>query len=174
MKRERGFNIIEMVVVIAIVGLLLTIGVPSFQTWTQNLQIRAGAEGVLAGYNIAKNEAVRRNVNIEMTINNNTGWDVHTAADPATSLRARDANEGSVNVTSVITPTGSTTVTFNGMGRVASVNSDGTPPVTQVDFDNPMITNVTDRRKLRVVIATGGGIRLCDPQVASTDNRACP
>ncbi len=173
MNRQRGFNIIELVVVIAIIGLLATIGVPSFQTWTQNLQIRAGAEGVLAGYNIAKNEAVRRNVNIEMTLSNNTGWDVHTAADPATSLRARDPNEGSVNVTSVILPNSATTVTFNGMGRVVT-NSDGTASVTQVDFDNPMITNASDRRKLRVVIATGGGIRLCDPSVASTDNRACP
>ena len=174
MKRQRGFNIIEMVVVIAIIGLLLTIGVPSFQTWTQNLQIRAGAEGVLAGLNIAKNEAVRRNVNVELTLSNNTGWDVHTAAVPGTSLRMRDPNEGSVNTTSVVLPTGTTTVTFNGMGRVVPTNSDGTAPMAQLDFDNPMIVNVSDRRKLRIVINTGGGMRLCDPSVPSTDNRACP
>ena len=174
MKRQGGFSIIEVVVTIAIIGLLLSIGVPSFFTWMQNLQIRTGAEGVMAGYNIAKNEAVRRNVNVEMTISNNTGWDVHLASDPATSLRMRDPNEGSVNVTSTILPNGADTVTFNGMGRVVSTNSDGTNPVSQIDFTNLQIGNASDRRNLRIVIATGGAIRLCDPQVAPTDNRACP
>jgi type IV fimbrial biogenesis protein FimT len=172
MKASRGFSIIEVVVVVALIGLLLSIGVPSFFTWTQNLQIRAGAEALLAGYNIAKNEAIRRNVNVEMSIANNTGWDVHLASDPATSLQSRDPNEGSVNVTSNITPNGAFTVTFNGMGRVAP-NSDGSDTVTQVDLDNPQISNATDRRKLRVTISTGGAVRLCDPSVASTDNRAC-
>lgn len=172
MKSSRGFSIIEVIVVVAIIGLLLSIGVPSFFTWTQNLQIRTGAEAVLAGYNIAKNEAVRRNVNVEMSISNNTGWDVHTAADPATSLQSRDPNEGSVNVTSTILPNGAFTVTFNGMGRVAP-NSDGSDTVTQLTFDNPQISNAPDRKKLQVNISTGGAVRLCDPSVASTDNRAC-
>jgi len=32
---------------------------------------------------------------------------------------------------------------------------------------------VADRRSLRIIIPTGGAIRLCDPKVVGSDPRAC-
>jgi type IV fimbrial biogenesis protein FimT len=177
MKRtSRGFSVLEVMVVVAIIGILLSVGVPSFFTYTQNMQIRSAAEQITAGLAIAKNEAIRRNSQIELALSNNTGWTVTEVTSGGTRnvLQTRDANEGSVNVTSVVLPAGTLAVTFNGMGRVVSVNDDGTPPLTQIDLTNLMISTATDRRNLRIVIPIGGAVRMCDPVVTGTDPRTCP
>jgi type IV fimbrial biogenesis protein FimT len=173
MKRlARGFSVLEVIVVVAIIGLLLSLGVPSFFTYTQNMQIRSAAEQVTSGLQIAKNEAIRRNALIQMSIDTGTAW---TISDTNGNVLQTRANEGTPNVTKAILPTGTNIVTFNGMGRIASANDDGTVPMTQVDLDNPMISNVADRRKLRIVIPVGGAVRMCDPAVsATTDPRICP
>ena len=173
MKRiSRGFSVLEVMVVVTIIGVLLSLGVPSFFTYTQNMQIRSAAEQITAGLAIAKNEAIRRNALIQVALVNNTGWSI-TDANGAV-LQTRDANEGSVNVTAALLPAGTAAVTFNGMGRVASQNDDGTPPITQINLDNPQISNAADRRVLRIVIPVGGAVRMCDPLVTGTDPRTCP
>jgi type IV fimbrial biogenesis protein FimT len=172
MKRiSRGFSILEVVIVVAIIGILLATGVPSFFTYTQNMQIRSAAEQITAGLHIAKNEAIRRNALIQIALVNNSGWTI-TDANGAV-LQSRDANEGSVNVTSVIAPAGTNALTFNGMGRVAPTNDDGTPAITQINLTNLQITNAIDRRTLQIMVPVGGAVRLCDPLVSGTDPRTC-
>lgn len=179
MKRiARGFSVLEVVIVVAIIGILLSLGVPSFYNYTQNLQIRAAAEAITAGMAIAKNEAIRRNVPVQIALDNTnqgTTWRINLASDPeANPLQSRDANEGSVNVTRTILPNSAYAVTFNGMGRIQPANADGTLPIAQIDLDNPQIANDVDRRKLRIVIPIGGAVRMCDPLVTTTtDPRIC-
>lgn len=57
----RGFTLIELVVVIAIIGILMTLGFPTFQTWLRNVQIRNAAEAIQNGLQLARTEALRRN-----------------------------------------------------------------------------------------------------------------
>jgi type IV fimbrial biogenesis protein FimT len=171
----RGFNIIELMVVVSLIALLLMVGMPSFQLYSQNAQTRAGAEALLAGLQVAKSEAIRRNVSVQMKLTDPTqsGWKVNLGSDPdGTPLMARVHEEGSGNAIVVVTPSDADTVTFSGLGRVTP-NADATPPLTAMLVDNPMIVNVTDRRPLRIVIPVGGAIKLCDPNVALTDPRAC-
>jgi type IV fimbrial biogenesis protein FimT len=177
MKAARGFSIIEMMIVIGVMALLLAIGVPSFQNWLQNLQIRTAAESIVSGLQIAKNEAIRRNVNVTYTmeLTGSTNWKINLAdnADGDPPLQARAGEEGSTNVSATLLPDGAFRVTFSGLGRVTN-NQDKTEPVAQIDLDNVKITNPSDRRLLRIVIPPGGAVRLCDKQVALPDPRACP
>ena len=175
-RRARGFSVLEVMVVVAIIGILLSMGVPSFFTYTQNLQIRSAAEQITAGMNIAKNEAIRRNVTVQFALDTGTAWRINLASDAnGIPLQTRNANEGSVNVTRDVLPDQAYAITFNGMGRVSPTNADDSLAMTQIDLDNPMIANVVDRRKLRIVIPVGGAVRLCDPQVlVTTDPRICP
>jgi type IV fimbrial biogenesis protein FimT len=172
MKRlARGFSVLEVIVVVGIIGLLLSLGVPSFFTYTQNMQIRSAAEQITAGLQIAKNEAIRRNALIQLALSNNTGWTITDAN--GTVLQSRNANEGSVNVTTTITPGGTAAVTFNGMGRIVPTNDDGTVAITQINLTNLQISNAVDRRTLQIMIPVGGAVRMCDPLVSGTDPRTC-
>lgn len=173
-KTQRGVTLIEMIIAIAIVAIAIVAGIPSFKAWIQNTQIRTAAESLQNGLQIARNEAVRRNMNVEFRLGTDSGWSVVTVRTGET-VQERSAGEGSVNVDLTPTPAAATIVTFDGLGRVRSLNNDGSVPLTQLDLDVPgSILPAEDSRELRIQITSGGQVRMCDPNVLEAgDPRKC-
>lgn len=171
-QNQRGFTLLELAIGLAVIAILATMAVPAFQHWTQNTQIRNGAEGILNGLQIARAEAVRRNVIIQFALTTGSGWTIATAAAPTTILQSRSAGEGSVGAAVTASPAGATTISFNGMGWIVP-NADGSSTLSTVDVTSSSMTG-SAIRPLRVVLAAGGSPKMCDPAVPSTDPRACP
>ena len=170
MMRNAGFTLIELMLVIVILSIMLLIALPNFAIWIQNTQIRTAGEAILNGMQLARAEAIRRNVNIELRMDVSSGW---TARVPGTGevIQSRLAGEGSAASLVTITPAGAKTVTFNSFGSVAT-NADGTATLTEIKIDSAQIA-AADSRELCVLVRAGGNVRLCDPQVAVTDTRSC-
>lgn len=195
-RRSAGFTLIELVVTLAVLALLLMVGLPSFATWLQNTQIRTAAEGMQAGLQLARAEALRRNVSVRFQLVNSladgcalsssgTSWVVSLAdatgvcgaieSDAAAPqiIQKRSGAEGSPNA--LIAATGGSTVVFNGLGRVT-----GAGAIAQIDITNPgggaCKTSVGNEpmRCLQIHVASGGQVRMCDPAVIEpTDPRRC-
>ena len=174
--RLQGFTLIELGIALAVLGVLITMGLPMFTTWIANSKIRTGAEAVLNGVQLARAEAVRQNLQVQFVLGGASGpteWTVSAITGGGlTTVQTRSANEGSNNAVVGITPAGATTVTFNGLGRVVS-NSDGSATVSQIDVCTSAPIASADMRKMRIVVGAGGTVRMCDPQVAAGDPRAC-
>lgn len=187
LRRPRGFSLIELMIAIALLGVLLALGIPAFRAWVHNAQIRTGAEGVISGLQIARNEAVRRNTNVEFKLQddpaplpaNFLGW-VVTASD-GTVIQQRSGNEGSKSAIATALPAGVNPilVTFNGLGRLwpdgagNPQNQDGSVVLQFIDVASQTLSDA-DSRKLRIEIDTSGLIRMCDPQVVDVnDTRIC-
>lgn len=172
---QKGISLIEILVAVAIVAIVMALGIPAYTLWIQNTQIRTAAESVLAGLQTARNEAIRRNASVQFKLDvpGTTQWRVNFKSDPDTNpLRVRVAEEGSPNATIVVDPAGADTVTFSALGRVVE-NADASPSMQSITVDNPTITVEADRRKLQIMIPTGGAIRMCDPKVIGDDPRRC-
>ena len=169
-NKMTGFTLIELVTVVTILSIMIFLALPNFNVWLQNTQIRTAGEAILNGLQLARTEAVRRNVNVELRMDLSSGW---TARLPDTGevLQTRLAGEGSSTALVTITPLGAKTVTFNSLGTIAA-NADGTNPVSEFKIDSISLA-AADSRELCILIRTGGNIRMCDPQVASTDTRSC-
>ena len=177
LSKIKGLSLIEMLVVVAIVGILAAAGIPSFNEWIQNTQIRTAAESIASGLQTARAEAIRRSTPIEFTLIGNggageTGWQI-VERNTGLPLQSAPASEGSRNATLATTPGDARTVTFSSLGRVNDNNADATPVLTQINIDNPSLdTSVS--RDLRIAISVGGSIRMCDPAVYITgDPRKC-
>lgn len=155
LSKSRGFTLVELMVTVAIMGILLAMAIPTYSTWMQNTRVRNTAEGIVEGLNKAKNEAVRRNALVRFTLVDNLtsacqplvagaavaggAW-VVSRDDPSAACGAavsdttvpriiatRSSNETSRGVLITVGAAGNDAfVVFNGMGRVVQTLPDGT------------------------------------------------
>jgi len=66
--RQQGFTLVELMIAVAVLGILLSVGVPSFKAWLLNTKIRTTAEAMQNGLQLARAEAVRRNERVRFVI----------------------------------------------------------------------------------------------------------
>jgi type IV fimbrial biogenesis protein FimT len=186
---QRGFNIIEVLVTLVVLGILISLGAPSLAEWIQNSQIRAAGEAIVNGLQVARAEAIQRNRPVQIAFAPPTsGWAICEGTvvpcdntTPAGQLiQSRAFEEGSNNARIALTPGGTFIVTFVPLGSVAPANIDASPPITRIDVNNPGAgacqADSGPMRCLRVVVSGGGSVRMCDPTptVVAPDPRACP
>lgn len=195
-KRQRGVSLIELMVGIVLVAIMITYGASSFKAWIQNSQIRATAESIQNGLQLARAEAVRQNKSVRFQLTSNVtnacqlstteaSWAVseldvtdacastpsNVAAPPDPRIvQVRNASEAS----NAEIAADKDTVVFNSLGRVTP-----TPTANiKIDVRNSIggaCAPAGPMRCLRVVVAIGGQIRMCDPAVSvATDSRVCP
>ncbi len=168
-QKQSGLTLIELIIGVVIVGIVLALAMPSYATWIQNSRLRNGAESILTGLQFARAEAVRRNTNVSFTLGVGTAWMVGcntvTATCPAT-IQSHTAGDGSSSaVTVAMVAGGANPVIFSNLGRL-------TTAATSFNIDNNLLS-APNSRDLRVVVESGGTTRLCDPNVAAGDSRAC-
>lgn len=176
----RGFTLIELAITLAVAGILLTYGMPVFTAWINNTKIRTSAEAILNGLQLARGEAVRSNLRVQFVLGDAGGassWTVSSigTGNALTQVQQRPP-EGSGGIVVGVTPSTATAVTFDGLGRPLAANwLDNSAPITQIDVCSSA-TNVSssELRKLRIVIGSGGTVKMCNPALASTDTQACP
>lgn len=172
-QAQEGVSLIELLIAISILGILSSIAAPAFTQWTQNSQIKNAAGSIQDGLQLARIEAVRRNQNAQFVLGSGSSWSVGCVTASGTCpavIQSRDNNEGSSNVD---VTADQSTIAFNGLGRITPA------PAANLNFDvtNPTggacITASGPMRCLRVEVAPGGQIRMCDPALPNTDPKGC-
>lgn len=197
----RGFSLIELLIGVAVLGILLALGASSFRVWINNMRIRTTAEAIQNGLQLARGEAVRRNALIGFQLVDNltaacaltlttSNW-VVSYDNPAGACNAALLNEAfPVNDAAnnpaprilqrrtaaegsgnVLVAADQSTFIFNGLGRLAAVPA--TNPVVINVQPAAAVGNCTTLRCLRVTVTVGGQIRMCDPNRPAGDPQLC-
>lgn len=120
-RKNRGFTLVELLITVAVVGVLTSIALPSFNTFIAGQRIKTASFDVMSTLILTRSEAIKRNANVTASPtggNWKNGWTI-TAAD-GTVISRQSALKGLE-----IKCAGSTAcsaVTFGNNGR--SVNSE--------------------------------------------------
>jgi len=65
-KMQRGFSLIEMMIVVIIIGVLATIGMPAFSSWKEKQAVGNAASSLLAHLKQARNLAMADNRSVRI------------------------------------------------------------------------------------------------------------
>ena len=192
-RTQRGVSLVEVMIGLTLAGILIAMGIPSFQSGMQNRQIRSTAEALQSGLHLARTEALRRNRPVRFEMQGGNGWRIGCDPVDATvvdgepacpqTLQARDGAEGGRNAevarVTVSASSGTDSGTFEELrftplGRVTTL--------TAADNAVFRVTNPKggacfaaggEMRCLAVVVTSAGLIRMCDPALSAPDSRAC-
>jgi len=172
---RNGFTLIETLIALAVFGVLTAMAVPSFKSWMANSQIRTAAEGLQNGLQLARNQALTMNTQVQFQLNtpSTNDWQISTALAPTTAIQTR-INQGTTPQASIgpAVSGGATTITFNGLGRVVIPSTETTFSVSNPVGGTCQASSGT-MRCLNVTVQTGGQIRICDPQLPSSNPQSC-
>ena len=95
---ESGFTLPELLIVLAVAGILAAIAVPSFQSLTQSQQVKNASFELFSSLSLARSEAIKRNSNVTLTgvayPNNEFGWVITSAGGEV--IRTQGALKGIV------------------------------------------------------------------------------
>ena len=143
MRKDRGFSLLELMVVIGIIAILSTIAIPSFFQWLPKHRIGSAAREVKSTLEFARSNAIRTNADVTV----NFDWDNErlTVVDAgAVTLRTRQL-PGDVDLDDIDL---GASVTFTGHGF-----SDKSGGVVVVNTsDNTLILSIT--------LTVGGNARI--------------
>jgi type IV fimbrial biogenesis protein FimT len=175
--RPKGFSLVEVMIAVSILGILVMLALPNYNIWIANARVRTATTSILNGLQIARTEAVRRNLPVffqltsasdlsDWTVGCVTVLTAPPIGCPAV-IQSYASVEGTQNATVSITDTAgivdtTTIVTFNSFGRPVSPDPTGPLPIAQVDVTSAVLT-APDARPLRVTVSSGGQVRMCDP-----------
>ena len=96
-RASRGYTIIELFITMAVLGVVIGLAVPAFGEWLQNQQIRGAADAIQNGFQVARAEAIRRNLQVKVVLAPPaTGW-VVSESESGASIQSRSHEEGTRN-----------------------------------------------------------------------------
>jgi prepilin-type N-terminal cleavage/methylation domain-containing protein len=122
--REAGFSIAELVVVIAVIGVLSVISVPFFLSYYQAAAARADVQQVITLFNQARELAIRQNdvVCVSMPTNSKMAFLLSSCAGTAWTGAGTDS-AGNINLPRGFTIGPLNNVTFNYLGAAGAATT---------------------------------------------------
>lgn len=110
---QKGFNLIELMVVLAVFAVILGIAIPSFMDLIRDSKARTQSNQILSHLHFARSEAVKRQLNIEARMTQvSAGWNLQVfRTDTNELLRRLDVTDAAVTLG------GDNNVIFDSRGR---------------------------------------------------------
>lgn len=153
MPRNKGFSLVELMIVIAIVGILAAVMTPSFLSWRDRSKVRGDATELRAVFESAKLRAIKHNCNAVVAFPDTTSYQAFVDTN---NSGVRDAGEDMITTRTLapgVTITTNTFVgndmAFNPRGMANGPNSTGRVIMTSPGGEN-----------YEVVVSSFGRVRI--------------
>lgn len=134
-RKTGGFSLVEMIIVTGILGILMAIALPNFSQWIASERVRGAANDLYAGLMMARSEAMKRNVQVDVSRTSGSlsdwsgGWSVKLTGGAV--FQTQDASS-----TVTITGPSAGTVSYSYTGRPATASVDAEFIVASTNYSS--------------------------------------
>ena len=142
MRKQSGFTLVELMIVIAIIAIFAAIALPSFSSLIERGRLKSATEVIKADIQFARSEAMKRSADVTTVFT--SGTPSYTMTDASGTIKTVDGTQFSSGVAIAA----NTTVVFN--FRRGNANASD-------------VTLSTTNYQSRVVISNRGRVGVCTP-----------
>lgn len=134
-RKNKGFTLIELIIVIALIGILAAIAAPNFTRYRDNANLREAARDISSDFQLYKQRAMAENINYRITFIGNNYTIERGAAWDDVATKTVGANNAPIRIFSTtyaggitFSPRGTTTsgtlvLKHNGRGSTATITT---------------------------------------------------
>lgn len=183
MKRGRGFTLVELIVTLAVVGVLLAVAIPGFRQLIGSNRLTTGANEFVLAIVEARAEAIRRNTAVQICAAagaNGTGAlaDACNGSAPGATYLLDTAGAAQLVRAAPALPAGTTLVNatalrYNGQGLARAIG--GTTPYNGRVLDLRSAQLESDNHRC-IYMTTGSSLKTCTTSAdcdANTEPTGC-
>lgn len=181
MSAQRGFTLVELMLAVAIIGILSAVTLPSFQNFLSGQKLNVASNNVYTAMQLAKATAIQQNASMTVLFNKGTGqWCIFnrqiTPDSTTCNMGSNNLENGVIkkyieplnpDISIASVPTDAAQITYDSFGRVVA-NPDSSATLTSLEY-----TLNRDASRAATVQLTNGLIRLCDPKKPAGNPQAC-
>ncbi|WP_418067352.1 GspH/FimT family pseudopilin [Sedimenticola hydrogenitrophicus] len=140
-----GFTLVELMITVALLAIVLSLGVPSFRQMIVDNRMTSHANLLVTSLNVARSEAINRSDSVTVTATSGTNWHLgwSAATSSGTTLRSQSAFKGGATLVGT-----AGNLTFSSTGYLSGA---------AVTFDLCDAEATTERR---ITVVPGGRVNL--------------
>lgn len=176
MRNQRGFSLAELMVVVALIGIMVSIATPNIMTLWTNIRLKSAARDIMGVFQTTKLEAVKRNATCMVVFNQAIGGTTYNLVSFVDSDGNCEYNPGEPVLRQTLFATAFPSVTLDttqggGDGLTFTANDDGNPaigfkpnglPINNTgSFGNgTAYLKNTNNNTMQIIVSKSGNIRI--------------